>query len=234
MFSGIKKWFVLSGILIFACLPALAKNTKYDPQQARAAYLAHLQQQPGSASNTPTVGSLWISDSALNNMASDYKAKHLNDTVIIQVVEQTTAKSTGDVNAQRSFQAKSAISGLPGRIPTGGVNPLLTAQSSSQLKGQGATSATSTLRTSLAGRVIAVLPNGDLVVEAERQVTINSQRETMVVRGVLRPGDIAADNSALSTSLASLEVELKGKGVISDVTRAPNPLVRMVLWLVGF
>ena len=65
-------------------------------------------------------------------------------------------------------------------------------------------------------------------------VTINNQKETMLVRGVLRPGDIRPDNSAFSTVLSNLEVELKGKGVVSDATRPPNPLVRALLWVIGF
>ena len=45
------------------------------------------------------------------------------------------------------------------------------------------------MNTNLAGQVIAVLPNGNLVVEAERMVAINNQKEIMLVRGVLRPGE---------------------------------------------
>jgi flagellar L-ring protein precursor FlgH len=50
----------------------------------------------------------------------------------------------------------------------------------------------------------------------------------------VRPGDIAADNSVFSTSLGSLEVELKGKGVVSDGVRPPNPIMRAILRIVGF
>jgi flagellar L-ring protein precursor FlgH len=90
------------------------------------------------------------------------------------------------------------------------------------------------LSTSLAGQVIAVLPNGNLVVEAERKIVMNNQKETMVVRGVARPGDISSANSIASSSLMNLEVELKGKGVVSDATRSPNPLIRALLWAVSF
>ena len=90
------------------------------------------------------------------------------------------------------------------------------------------------MNTSLAGQVIAVLPNGNLVVEAERLVAINNQKETMLVRGVLRPGDVGPDNSCAFDSLSSLEVELKGKGVVSDAIRSPNPIVRALLWVIGF
>ena len=52
------------------------------------------------------------------------------------------------------------------------------------LKGAGSTDASTSMNTNLAGQVIAILPNGNLVVEAERMVAINNQKETMLVRGV--------------------------------------------------
>ena len=69
------------------------------------------------------------------------------------------------------------------------------------------------------------------VVEAERRILINSQHENLVVRGVLRPGDVGPNNSAPATALANLEIELKGKGVVSDYIGRQNPIIRGLLWL---
>ena len=79
-----------------------------------------------------------------------------------------------------------------------------------------------------------MLPNGNLVVEAHRQISMNNQREEVIVRGVARPGDIDPANTIASTALNGLEIELKGKGIISDSTRSPNPVTRALLWLFGF
>ncbi|MBZ5649474.1 MAG: flagellar basal body L-ring protein FlgH [Acidobacteriia bacterium] len=207
----------------------------HDPQKTRADYVARMQQQTTAPPAEVTLGSLWTSNGALTNLQADYKASRLNDVVTIVVVQRTTAQATGNVGTQRDFNTTSGISGLAGYIkPTSALSNLLTAQSSTKLKGAGSTDASTTMNTNLAGQVIAVLPNGNLVVEAERLVTINNQKETMLVRGVLRPGDIRPDNSAFSTVLSNLEVELKGKGVVSDATRPPNPLVRALLWIIGF
>jgi len=111
---------------------------------------------------------------------------------------------------------------------------LLAANSSTQLKGQGQTAAGSQLTTRLTGRVIAVLANGNLVVEAERQVYMNNQHETMIVRGVVLPADISNNNSVLSTAMSNLQIEMRGKGIISDSTKPPNPITRAILWLFGF
>lgn len=232
----IRRWIAAVVAIIFAvgAPTAIATNAKQDPQQARNDYITRVQQQSPAAEPATTIGSLWVPGGTLTEVASDYKARRLDDTVTILVTEQTTAQSAGNVDSERSFQTSSAITGLPGRIKTGGVNPLFGAQSSTQLKGQGSATNTSKLLTSLSGRVIALLPNGNLVVEAQREVFMSNQHETMIVRGVLRPGDISTTNTVPSTALANLEVELKGKGVISDSTRRPNPAVRALLWLIGF
>jgi flagellar L-ring protein FlgH len=224
---------VLSNFASSASVLSKVKVT-HDPQKTRADYVARMQQQAVPPPAEMTMGSLWTSNGMMTNLQADYKASRLNDLVTILVVQRTTAQASGNVGTQRDFNTASGISGLAGKINVSGLNNLLSAQSSTKLKGTGSTDASTTMNTSLAGQVIAVLPNGNLVVEAERLVTINNQKETMLVRGVLRPGDIGPDNSAPSTALSSLEVELKGKGVVSDAIRSPNPLMRAILWVIGF
>jgi len=224
----------LFDLMFVAGVPgALAKTKFKDPAQTRADYIAHLQDQPAAPAKM-TAGSLWAAGGAFTDLTADYKARKVGDTVSIQVTLQTTAQSQGDVNQQRSFQTSSGITGLPGKLKTAGLNPLFGAQSATQLQGKGESSNSSNLTTTLAARVIAVLSNQDLVVEAQREVFMNNQHETMFVRGVLRPGDIGPNDTAVSTSLSNLEIELKGKGIISDAINRPNAIMRALLWLFNF
>jgi flagellar L-ring protein precursor FlgH len=222
-------------ILVFAAVApdAQAKRKFKDPSQSRAEYIARLQVQQANVPKT-TPGSLWFAGGALTDPAGDYKARQLGDTVTLLVALQTDAVSAGNLNSQRTFQTSSSVTGLPGGASTSWVNPLFGAQSGTTIQGQGTSSNTSTLTTSLAARVIAVLPNRDLVVEAQREVFMNNQHETMFVRGVLRPGDIGPNDTAASTSLANLEIELKGKGIISDAIDRPKGFMRALLWLFNF
>jgi flagellar L-ring protein precursor FlgH len=63
---------------------------------------------------------------------------------------------------------------------------------------------------------------------------MNNQHQTVIIHGVVRPGDITASNTVPSTAISNLEVELKGRGVISDGVAPPNRWVRLLLKLVGF
>ena len=225
-------------IAVLGAAPLLAENLlkkkKADPQQLRADYINHLQMQPAASPEGHALGSLWLASGGLTELASDNKAHNINDILTILISVQTTATQTGNLTSQRNFQTASAITGLPGGIPTHGVNPLLNAQSATTLKGQGQTAANTVLQTSLTAQVIAVLANGNLVVEAQRKVFMNNQHEDLIVRGVVRVSDIGPNNVVLSAALSNLEVEIKGKGIVSDSTRPPNPLTRAVLWLFGF
>jgi flagellar L-ring protein precursor FlgH len=218
----------------FALGATRAKAHVNSSEQLRAAYLARLQQNvPTAMTEERTVGSLWTPQSTLADLAADYKARNLNDTVTIQIAVQTTAAQTGTVNTSRAFTTSSGITGIMGRSPAA-TNPLLSGQSSTALKGSGQAASNTTFTTSLTGQVIALLPNGNLVVEAQRAILMNNQHENIVVRGMIRPGDIGPNNTVASTALSNLEIEMKGKGIISDGVRPPNFITRAVQWLFNF
>jgi flagellar L-ring protein precursor FlgH len=223
-------------LTLFGLSPVFAFAHNTDPkgtERLRAQYIARLQQQYVPGAEEHTVGSLWSPESTLGDFSSDYKAHHLNDTITIQVSVQTTATQSGTVDSERSFSSSSAITGILGRSPAS-TNPLLSGNSSSVLKGQGSTASNTLFQTNLTGQVIAVLPNGNLVVEAGRKIFMNNQHEDVIVRGMIRPGDIGPNNTVLSTALSNLEIEMKGKGIISDGVRRPNPITRAILWLFNF
>lgn len=230
----IRGVFPLLLVASILAVPVQAKNKKMESAQVRAEYLARVQEQANLAPTLGTLGSLYSPNGVFTDISADYKARRIGDVVTLVVYENTSATSTGDVNTQRSYQTSSAITGLPGATSTSLVNPLFGANSATQLKGTGETSAGSNVTTTLTARVIGLLPSGSMVVEAERRVLINSQHETMVVRGVLRPGDVGPNNTATSTALADLEIELKGKGVITDAIHRPNAVIRGLQWLFSF
>ena len=225
---------ILFPLLAPGAVYAGIKPVKKTSQEMRADYLTRLHEQYMPPADGRTVGSLWSAANALGDLSSDYRARNVNDTIIVQVSVQTTAAQSGAVNSSRTFSAQSGITGLVGDIATKGVNPLFNANSAAALKGSGQTSSNTTFSTSLTGQIIAVLANGNMVIEAERQIAMNNQHEDLIVRGIVRPGDISSANTISSAALSNLEIEMKGKGIISDSVRPPNAITRAILWLFGF
>jgi flagellar L-ring protein precursor FlgH len=224
---------VLTQALQSSSANAGIKPVKKTSQELRADYLTHLNEQYMPPPNPKTVGSLWSAANALGDLSSDYRARNVNDTIIVQVSVQTTAAQSGTVDSERTFTTNSAITGIVGAVPRG-TNPLLAANSAHTLKGQGSTASNTTFSTDLTGQIIAVLANGNMVIEAERKIAMNNQHEDLIIRGIVRPGDISSANTIPSSALGNLEIEMKGKGIISDSVRNLNPLTRAVLWLFNF
>jgi len=220
------KALVLVVLGAFLVTPTVAKE-----KPAKGDMLADYVQRMSAKAPEPspiTVGSLWNDMGKFANMVSDYKASRVGDLVTISVAQNLSASSTGNVSSNRNFSANSGITALPGKLKTAGVANLFALAGKAQ-----ATSQTS-LSTTLTGRVAAVLPSGTLVVEAERQITMNNQHETVILRGLVRPGDLDAANTVASNNVGDLEVEVKGKGIISEGTRPPNPIMKWIMRVIGF
>jgi flagellar L-ring protein FlgH len=221
------------GLLLAPSLQAKATKQKHVEGESRAQYIERMQQVvPDLVPASP--GSLWTDNGRFVRFFSDYKAARVGDPITIVVNQSLSAQSAGSVATARTLAASSGITALGGQLKTTGVQSLFSPSSSQTLTGKSQAATTSSLQTSLSGTVVAVLPSGVLVVEAERQITMNNERQTILLRGLVRSGDIAPDGSISSNLMGNLELELKGKGVLSDGVRPPNLLVRWILRIVGF
>jgi len=163
----------------------------------------------------------------LGSIFSDFKARDINDIVTIQVVESTKTSITSNGSSERKSDSEAGLTnflGLGGPIlgALPNLNPAkLTSGSGSQtFDGAGSVERNSAFTTVLSARVVEVLPNGNLVIEAIREVWVNSERQTLLLSGVIRPKDVSTDNVVLSTAIANMQVRLNGKGL---ATSSSNP-----------
>jgi len=222
--------------LVFLAFTAHAdaeKKSKLEKQQDSLDQYIKQLATPSSAARVASSGSLFTGSGLLADPYSDVKAHLLGDSLSIQIVESTTISQSGSLASQRDFAHSSGITGVGGQSPSF-LNPLLAANSSTKLTGTGATASKSSLNSLLTARVVAVLPTGSLVVEARRHLLANHEHEDVVLRGVVRPADISSGNLINSYQISDLQLEVKGKGVISDSVRQPNIVMRTLLKLIGF
>jgi flagellar L-ring protein FlgH len=188
-----------------------------------------------AAAPAATPGAIWLAGSRLADSARDVRASQVDDVLTIVVAEQASAVTTGATKTQRSSSNKNTITALAGvTSKAGALTNLTNLAGDTQLSGQGTTSRSTTLSTTLTARITNVLPNGGLVVEASKDIQINAEHQTISVRGVVRPADIDPTNSVQSNRLAELEVRVNGKGVVGDAIRRPFILYRILLGLLPF
>jgi flagellar L-ring protein FlgH len=200
------------------------------PNLAATSLEAYLDRVRADNSSTlPSAGSIWTDSGRLSRMMTDVRAMRPHDLISVVVAENLAASTDGTVKNSRSSNASSQVSNLFGTLHAGSALQNLVNQSSTAgLNAQGTSATNSSLSTILGGQVIEVLPNGMLVIEAVRQVEFSQQTQTIVLRGIVRPEDISQQNQILSTAISSLELEVRGKGIITDYTHRPNLLVRLL------
>jgi flagellar L-ring protein precursor FlgH len=214
-------------------LPRVKKDKTPATSSVYDDYLARVRAM--NRAQPSTTGSLWVDSSPLSLLAADYKACHPGDLVIIHLVDNFTAGTAGENNQSRKFAAQSNVTQLVGALTSKNrLQDLLNANSSHSLDGKGQSSMSSNVTLNLAAQVMETLPNGVLVIQAARDITLGNDRQTVYVRGLIRTGDLAPDNSVASTSISDLQVEIKGKGAVADASRQPNILVRTILKLLTF
>ena len=226
------RWVILLPIL---CAPAVAAKKPHVPTPTDLdRYVAEAKARSADVS-AASPGSIWHPGSRLADAARDVRASQIDDLLTIVVAEQASAVTSGTTKTQRASSTKNSVAALAGVTRTTGPwANLAKVSGDTQLAGQGTTSRTTTLSTTLTARVIYVLPNGGLVVEASKDMLINSEHQTITVRGVVRPADIDATNSVQSNRLGQLEIKVNGKGVVGDAIRRPFFLYRLLLGLLPF
>ena len=171
----------------------------------------------------------------LTEMARDIRAGQVNDIVTIVVADKASALNKGTTTSSRKSSTKNSVTSIFGPTKLGGaLTNLAGASGDTQLSGTGTTSRDSSLTTTLSARVALVLSNGYLVVDGLKDISVNAERQTVHVRGILRPSDLNALNQVSSDRLAMLEVKVNGKGVVGDAVRRPMFLYRLLLGILPF
>jgi flagellar L-ring protein FlgH len=209
---------------------AIHKMIEPKPNVAAASlssYLERVRAENSSIQATP--GSIWTDSGRLTRMATDVRAMRPHDLISVVVSENLAASTDGTVKNSRASNASSSISGLIGTLHAGNaLQNLVNQTSAAGLNAQGTSATNSSLSTTFGGQVIEVLSNGMLLIEAARQVEFSQQTQTIILRGLVRPEDISQQNQVLSTAISSLELEVRGKGIINDYTHRQNVLVRLL------
>jgi flagellar L-ring protein precursor FlgH len=217
---------------------AAPKSNKKDQPKPPSALDKYIEQASLPEITTgPTVptGSLWTPAAWFSDLAADQRSRRVDDIVTIAVNESASAVSTGAVKTSRQSSANSSITALAGLTKaTGPWANLANLGGQTTLNGQGTTSRTTTLTTVISARVTHVLRNGNLVVEGTKIVGINSENQTITVRGVIRPIDLDTTNTVPSARLAQMEIQVNGKGVVADAVHRPNILYRILLGILPF
>jgi flagellar L-ring protein FlgH len=226
---------LLISMMLIACVTFAAKKKVAAVVQSPLDHYVTDARARSATAPAATPGGIWAPGSRLADAARDLKASQVDDVITVLVVESASAVSKGTTKTSRVSSTKNSISALAGITKAAGPwANLAGVNGDTELSGQGTTSRDIVISTTLTARVSGVMPNGAMLVEATKDVEINSERQTITVRGIVRPADVASDNTVRSDRLGQLEVRVNGKGVVGDAIKRPFILYRILLGLLPF
>jgi len=161
------------------------------------------------------------------SLFSDTKAQRVGDMITIILVEKTQASKKASTNSSKdqdvamdnpTLLGAPLSFGMPGNLPLNGRKLDLETKikGTRAFKGEGDSSQSNQLQGQITVTVAEVLPNGNLVVRGEKQLTINQGDEMIRFAGIVRSADIGPDNTVLSTLVADAKISYVGKGTLAD------------------
>ncbi len=155
----------------------------------------------------------------------DIKARRIGDILKVIVSVSDKAEIDNTTTRTRDHKEKSAatrIFGLEekivGMLP-GVANPaaLLDVASANNSSGTGTIAREEIITTEIAAMVTQILPNGNLVIHGDQEIRVNFEVRKITIDGIIRPEDIAADNSIDSRQIAEARISYGGRGQITNV-----------------
>lgn len=178
---------------------------------------------PAKETLTAEADALWRPGSRA--FFKDQRASRVGDIVTILVNMADTANLKDVTTANRTGSESMGMPnlfGLESALPhmlVNTINPssLVSTNSANAAGGNGQIQRNESVTLRVAGVVTQVLPNGNLVVVAHQEMRVNSELRDLRVSGVIRPEDIASDNTIEHDRMAEARISYGGRGQLTDV-----------------
>ncbi len=212
--AGLAVGSLIAIALAFAPAPAHAQflgiGGKKKPKEDFSATLA-----PQAPAARPANGGIFQAEDGYAALYEGQRARRLGDPLTIVLVEKTTASKSAGTKLD-------SAGGFGLTPPTTGALSLFKDTDASvsgkrNFAGTGAADQANALSGEVSVTVAAVYPNGTMLVQGQKRVTLNRGDEFVQIKGIVRVADIDQNNRVPSTRVADARIAYTGKG---DVARA--------------
>lgn len=223
-------------------LPAMASSGGLGFVERPAAASGHLEDQVKEVKKGVSFyryeGSLW--EEKGSSFYMDDTARRINDIVTIEIDELSDASQQVSTKTSRDSSIVAKITKFLGSPLDFGLDhfwgkdkpfsPEIESSAKSAHSGSGKITGSGKLIASITAKVIEVMPNGNLIIEGRKEVTIEKEKRFIILSGMVRPEDIEFDNTVSSSKVADARIEYTGAGVISD-KQSPGIFHRIFDWV---
>ncbi|MDR3467755.1 MAG: flagellar basal body L-ring protein FlgH [Xanthobacteraceae bacterium] len=194
------------------------KLASIDDPTTKPGYKPVQMPMPTPQPATYNPNSLWRTGSRA--FFKDQRAAQVGDVLTVTVNINDQANWANETQRSRTDAEKSSIDSFLGSsLLTGTALPgsLLGVTGSLATDGKGTIQRQEALQTNIAAVVMQVLPNGNLVVEGKQEIKVNFELRELIVAGIVRPEDIASDNTIDSSKIAEARIAMGGRGNITEI-----------------
>jgi flagellar L-ring protein precursor FlgH len=172
------------------------------------------QEPPGN------MASLWRPGS--RTFLRDQRAAQVGDLITVLVSIQDTAQMNNQTQRTRNGTDQFGIPqifGLQTRWLPRAADPskLFEASGGQTSNGNGTLKRQDSVTLRIAATITQVLPNGNMALAGRQEVRVNAELRELAVAGVIRPQDIASDNTVQHDRLAEARIAYGGRGTLSDL-----------------
>jgi flagellar L-ring protein precursor FlgH len=180
---------------------------------------------PAPTSEPAGANSLWRVGA--RSFFGDQRAAKIGDILTVNIEIADSAQVNNSTQRSRTTSEEAGLQALLGleaniakTLPgSPSLDPAIGFDSSSASNGSGTVNRAETVSLTVAAVVTDRLPNGNLVIGGSQEVRINNELRELLISGVIRPEDIAADNTIAHTKIAEARISYGGRGDISAVQR---------------
>ena len=170
---------------------------------------------------------------------TDDVAHNIGDVLTIVIEEQSKIENASQRKMDKSDTRSAKIQNPTDLV--GGLNQAtgklfnldkldFQASSSTEFEGSANYDSDRSMADRITVTVNDVLPNGNLVVLGKRERTTSGDKQIIEASGIVRPSDIAFDNTISSEKVAEFKMVYKNQGQENNFT-SPNWLARILNWL---
>jgi len=195
-----------------ACL-LLAACATHRPRSETPVELPHFAPPPADGAIFHTGYSAGLFDNPT--------ARNVGDTVTVILQEATAAQKTSQTDTAKTTKDSLAAPTLLGQNVTIHGAPVLSGSlnNANSFSGSGDSKQSDSLVGNISVTVVQRLPNGNLLVRGQKYIDINQGSEFVRLEGIIRPIDIAADNTIPSSAVADARIAYGQKGALNDANR---------------
>lgn len=153
---------------------------------------------------------------------------HVHDIVTIVIDENTDASSSSSLETETEYETRATVAQFPEiqellkrfALVNGLATPVeLDTEFEREFSGEGDYERRDSIRFSMSATVIDVKPNGNLVLEARKELITDGEKRIMVLTGICRDEDVDRNNTVRSTRIADMRMSLENFGDLRDAAK---------------